>query len=141
MIIMLSISHNMNKSINLFIGTIVSSCFWTIVGKIVSFSSASLHIASIYILFLPSNSTPSFILFLMQAANHIIKTCCIESFTLINWLLLNFPASLMIVLFLLNILIGNYAFLNLLVFICHFLNIFSYLKDSTPKPFVHLFVA
>jgi hypothetical protein len=131
----------MNKSINLSSRTIIGSSFWTIISKIISLSSTSLHIASIYILLLSSNSAPCLLLFLMQAADHIIKTCCIKSFSFINGLLLDFPASLMIVLFLLNVLIGNYAFFDLLVFVCHFLNVFSYLKDSAPESLVHLFVA
>lgn len=46
-----------------------------------------------------------------------------------------------LILFLLHVLIGNYAFLDLLVFVGHFLNVFSDLKDSTSESFVHLFIA
>lgn len=97
----------MNKSINLSVRTIIGSCFWAIIGKIIAFSSPSLHVTSINILLLSSNSTPSFILFLMQSADHGVKACRIESFTFINRLLLNIPAPMMIILLLLNILIGN----------------------------------
>ena len=120
---------SLNKSVNFSRRTVVGSRLWTIVSKIATLPTPCLLVAPFYVLFLPSNSPPSFFLLIMHFCHHWLKICHIVSLSLINRLdYLFFPK---VFLLLRVVLVGNYSFFDFLIFKGHFLDEFSYLKDPS----------
>lgn len=133
-----------NRSVYFLIGTIVCSWLWAIVGKCISVTlpASCLHIAPIDLLFLSAHSAPGLILFFVKSGDHRFKVrrgIVATMSSLVDWLLGRLSAAHLILF--LDVLVGNYAFLNALIFVGHFLNVLPHFENPTSQTLIHLTVA